>query len=344
MLKSRALRSVLVSVVPALLLAFVMSCKARRVEENVGQASQQPTEPQPSAMPSQSSSQQPVLAPPATLMTLPESAYGKTLLVDADAVYLLTANAAYRLVEGKDAVRMELDLGIGPAATRDAIVFWSNGAVYRAPKKGGKPRRVTSLPHQPQQFFAAGDRFAWLDHADDGRFTLQTMKGASPKVIHTTHRQVDVITMLEEHVVFAERTEEGKWRFASVPLDAGEVVYSAEHSGRTPAELVAAEHIHYYDGNSFEIRRLARDLKSEEVLVKGSVCSPMAVARQIFCGAVDGPYRISAKRPVPQLLAEGGGRSVTALAADGTRVVWVRDEGAEKLSVQAQHVADEPSP
>ena len=274
-------------------------------------------------------------------MTLPESAYGKTLIADSEAVYLLTAGAAYRLVEGKPPVKLELDLGIGPAATRDAIVFWSEGAIFLASRKTGKARRLVSLPHQPQQFVAAGEHFAWLDHADDGRFTIQTVRGQLPSVIHTTQRQVDVITMLGESVVFVERTEEGRWHFASVRLKGGDIVYSAGHTGRTPAQLVATEDIYYYDGNSFEIRRLARDLKSENVVAKGSVCSPMAVAGQVYCGAVEGPYQISEKRPVPLPLVEGGGRSVTALAANERRVFWVRDEGAEKLSVQSVTLSSE---
>lgn len=326
-----------------LAMLLVAACRAQRVEERVAEPATRATAAQPVLAPSQSAASAPSLAPPVTWMTLPESAYGKTLIADSDAAYLLTASAAYRMVEGKEPVKLALDLGIGPAATRDGIVFWSNGAVFLAPRKTGKARRLIALPHQPQQFVAAGEHFAWLDHADDGRFTIQTMKAKSPVVMHTTRLQVDAIAMVGDNVVFVERTDERQWRFASLPLAGGDVVYSAPHEGRTPAQLVAGRDIHYYDGNRFEIRRLGRDL-SESVVARGSVCSPMAVASEIYCGAVEGPYRISPERPVPLPLADGDGRSVTALAATERRVFWVRDEGAEKLAVQSVPVPREPAP
>lgn len=277
-------------------------------------------------------------------MTLPESAYGKTLIADPDAAYLLTSNAAYRLVEGAEPVRFALELGIGPAATRDAFVFWSNGAVYTAPKKTGKARRVLPLAHEPQRFVTAGDRFAWLEHADDGRFTVQVPKGQAARVIYTTMRQVDAIAMQRDRIVLVERSDDAKWRFVGVPLAGGDPVNSPEHDGRTPAQLVVEGDIHYYDGNRFEIRRLAADLQSEKVLVKGPVCSPIAVSSEIYCGAMEGPFQISERRPEPRRLADGGGRSVTTLAANGNRVVWVRDEGRDKLSVEFVNVPVEPAP
>lgn len=276
-------------------------------------------------------------------MTLSESAYGKTLIADPDAAYLLTSNAAYRLVPGAEPVKFELELGMGPAATRDAFVFWWDGAVYTAPKKTGKPRRLFSLAREPQRFVAAGERFAWLEHADDGRFTIQVPKGRAARVIHTTMQQVDVIAMHSDRVVFVERSEDKKWRFVGVPLAGGDPIYSPEHEGRTPAQLAVDGAIYYYDGNSFEIRRVAADLQSEKVLVKGPVCSPIAVAGDIYCGAMEGPFQISERRPEPRRLADGGGRSVTTLAANGSGVVWVRDEGREKLSVEYVNVPTEPA-
>ena len=60
----------------------------------------------------------PSLLRPTRLMKLPISAYSTSLALDDDAVYLLTSNAAYRLVAEKPAQGIELELGIGAVLTR----------------------------------------------------------------------------------------------------------------------------------------------------------------------------------------------------------------------------------
>lgn len=282
---------------------------------------------------------------PTRLFSLPESAYGTTLIVDADATYLLTRDAAYRLVVGQDALKMPLAFGNGPTATRDAFVFWSDGAVFQAPKKGGKPQRIASLPHEPQRFIASSEHFAWLDHADDGRYTIQALRDGKPRVLHTSRAEVDTIALFAEQIVFVERATDGKWRFAAVSLKGGEPIYSPEHTGRTPAMLAVDQGVHYYDGNSLEIRRLAPDLQSETTLLKGSICSPLAVVGpDLYCASVDGPLRVSLPEQKPIALSPSGGRTITSLAAGPGRVVWVRDEGAQALAVETVNVASRGAP
>lgn len=278
--------------------------------------------------------------PPTRLFALAESGYGKTLLVDPDAIYLMTKDAAYRLIVGREPVKLPLALGEGPAATRSAFVFWSDGAIFQASKKDGKARRVAPLAHQPQRFVASGEHFAWLDHADDGRFTVQTLEGKKPRVLYTSRVEVDTIAMLDELIVLVERAADSTWRFAAVSRNGGAPTYSKEHSGRTPAMLAVEKELYYYDGNAFEIRRLARDLASETTLVKGQICSPIAVAERIYCASVEGPFEISEQTPTPRRLAPEGGRTLTALAAGPGRVAWIREEGAEALAVETVSVSN----
>ncbi|MFZ5892698.1 MAG: hypothetical protein ACOY0T_16685 [Myxococcota bacterium] len=306
------------------------SCKSKRPEEPTSTpatviASVAPAAPIPSAAPEPE---------PTQLLALEESGYGTTLVADEEAFYLLTARAAYRLVPGQEPLKMPLDLGIGPAVMRDSIVFWSEGAIFRASKKSGKARRVIALPHQPQNFVASGEHFAWLDHADDGRFTIQALNAGKARVIFTTSNQVDAIAMLGERIFFVERSPDGTWRIGALAETGGEVSYSAVHEGRTPAMLAVERAVHYYDGNSYELRRLSLDARSEEVLVKGIICSPSSVWEQVYCGSVEGPFEISQASPTPRPLAARGGRMITAIAAGPTRVAWVRDAGENALVVE----------
>src|SRR5688572_3319804 len=85
---------------------------------------------------------QPPSALGSVMLSLPVSAYHVSIAAgDDDIFYLLTATAAYRLEPARATVVMPLDLGAGAAATRSSIVFWSQGAVWTAPKAGGAPRR-----------------------------------------------------------------------------------------------------------------------------------------------------------------------------------------------------------
>jgi hypothetical protein len=56
-------------------------------------------------------------APPATLLTLGIPAYGQSLSMDDEAIYLLTGTAICRILPGHNQLEMLLGLGIGAALT-----------------------------------------------------------------------------------------------------------------------------------------------------------------------------------------------------------------------------------
>ncbi|MGC4092834.1 MAG: hypothetical protein QM756_34110 [Polyangiaceae bacterium] len=313
--------------VAALVLA---ACRSNRAEEQLGP----PAAPALATL-SVASSSAPAPVPPAAteLLRLPQSAYGTVLAVADDAVYFATQDAAYRLEPGQAPTKTPLALGVGAAVGALDWVFWSEGAIWRAAKRGGKPRRVASLQHQPLYFALAGEQLAWLDRNDEGRFSVQVPASPKPRVLVSSGESIDAMTVLADDVVFVERLPAPRWRFGIVHSRGGEVRYSSEHTGRTPAQLATSRQgVTYYDGNAFELRRFGADLV-EQVLAKDVICSPLAAAESAFCASLEGPFEVTragGKRP----LAAAGGRTITNIAANAGRVAWVRDQGASALSVE----------
>jgi hypothetical protein len=144
---------------------------------------------------------------PTTLLTTGGSAYAATLALDDEGSYLLTGDAAYRLVPGRAPERWDLDLGISPALMGDHFLYWSGGAFRQAHKRGAEPSLVAAVAHQPQRVVASADRFAWLDQTDNGRFTIETLNGSvrsRPRVLLAPGGYVAALAMTEQRVYFVE--------------------------------------------------------------------------------------------------------------------------------------------
>jgi hypothetical protein len=145
--------------------------------------------------------------------------------------------------------------------------------------------------------------------------------------------------MQGEVLFFAERPDGSSWRVGRVPVTAGGgggVAFTSLRPGRSPSMLVArAGGATYYDGNRAEVRRLAPDLQSEQTLVTHFICSPLAVARHVYCARPEGIFELAAGAPPRQLVTgRGVERPVTDLAATATRLLWVVDAGPDRLEVR----------
>lgn len=267
------------------------------------------------------------------LLTLPISAYHPTLSIAEDAVYLLTESAAYRVAPGAEPQVFHLDLGQGAALTQNEFVFWSDGAVYLAPKLGGSRERVVALAHRPQYFVAAEDRFAWLDHSEDGKFAIQTVDGGKVRTLLAPAGQVVALTLMQDWAFFVEELGTGAWRIGGV-RQTNQPVYGAEHSGRPPSMLTFAhDELYYYDGPRSQISELSPDLQHERAWVKDVICSPIAVSVAAYCGSVEGVFAVS-EQAAPKLLEPNGGSMIAAIVANDARVAWLRDAGPDKLALE----------
>ncbi len=271
---------------------------------------------------------------PEQVLTLPVSAYHPTLTVADDAIYLLTADAAFRVAPGSPPQSFKLDLGIGAALTHSEIVYFSQGSVFLTPKRGGAPERVVTLPRRPQLFVADGDHFAWLDHAEDGHFSIQTASGGKARTLLAPQGNITALTMLEDWIFFVEAGDGGTFRVGGV-REEDHPVYTSVHVGRSPSMLTHAHDLlYYYDGPRSQITELTPDLARERAWVSGVICSPIAVSSSAYCGSVEGIYSVSEQQPKPNMLEQNHGSLVTAVSASNTRVAWLRDAGPDRLALE----------
>jgi len=275
----------------------------------------------------------PNIPSPKRLTSLPVSAYATSLAMDDDAVYLLTSHAAYRLVDGEPAHGIRLELGIGAVLTRSSFVFWSNGTIWSAPKQGGVTRELAQFPHQPQYFVGYEEAFAWVDQAEDGLYTIQTLDRRKPRVLLSSTGEIRALDMVGNAVYFVQRPADDSWRIGSVRLDGGAVDYGTTRKGRAPSQLAGLDGIYYYDLDTKRIMKVTLDLRQEEVQLKELVCSPIHVSKRIYCGCVEGLFDVSKDTHQPRVLVHDRPGSITNVAANSKAVAWVVDVGAEQLAV-----------
>ncbi len=273
---------------------------------------------------------------PVTVAQLDKSPYHTRLELTADAIYLLTMEGAFRLAPGQPPQESKLDLGEIGVATPSSFVFWSNGSFWLAPKKGGPPGRLANVKERPIFLVSVDERFAWLAPDGEGRHTVYVLRQGQPHAVHTLSGTVAGATMVDDRVIFVERVE-GGWRLGSVTTGGGPANFTATRKGPYPAMLAAAGDVYFYyweDKKTSEVWAVSPDLRNERVVASHVTCSPLAVADRVFCVNMEGLYEISPSSGLPKLLYPGDGASTTAITADRSRIVWVRERGADKLEVK----------
>jgi hypothetical protein len=270
---------------------------------------------------------------PTRLVSLPVSAYSTSLALEGEYVYLFTHNAVHRLVAGKPAQRIGLELGNGPVLAESGIIFWSKGAIWNASKDGGAVWRLARLSKQPEYFVASNGRFAWLDRADDGLYRVQSLNGQTPRVLVADQDQFSALHMVHDWVFFVKRAKDDSWRIGRVHVARGEPEYTESRTGPTPAMLTGTESVVYYDMERSEIRELTTDLKSESVWLKDFVCSPIYEAKDVFCARFEGLFEVLAASRKPKALSYGRRETITFLRANSKQVVWIADTGPDQLAV-----------
>ena len=298
-----------------------------------------------STVPDASASPPPLNVPipaPQRLTTLAVSAYRTTIAMDDDAVYLMTSNAAYRLHDGEPAQGILLDLGTGPVLTRSAFVFWSNGAIWSAPKNGGTTRLLAKFPHQPQYFVSSGEALAWVDQTEEGLYTIQTLDGQRPRVLLSSLGEIRALDMIGEVVYFVQRPVDDSWRIGFVHVDGRAPEFGITRKGRAPSQLVGSDGIYYFDMDSKRVLKLSLDLRHEEVQLKDLVCSPIHVSTRIYCGCVEGLFDVSMDTHQPRVLVYNRPGTITGITSNAKAVAWTVDVGADQLGLDLLPASEAP--
>jgi hypothetical protein len=277
---------------------------------------------------------------------MPISAYATSIAMDDDAVYLMTSNAAYRLVAGEPVRGIQLELGIGPVLTHSAFVFWSDGTIWSAPKQGGETRELGKFPHRPQYFVSSGEALSWVDETDDGLYTIQTLDARKPRVLASSTGEIRALDMIGDAVYFVQRPAAGTWRIGVVHVNGGAPEYGTTQTGRAPSQLAGSDGLYYYDLDRARVLKLSLDLRREEVQLKDLVCSPIHVSNRIYCGCVEGLFDVSKDTHRPRVLSYNRPGTITSITSTAAGVAWVVDLGSDQLAVDLLPAseAEGPSP
>jgi hypothetical protein len=205
-------------------------------------------------------------------------------------------------------------------------------------------QKVANLPHRPQYFVAWGEAFAWVSLGDDGVFAIQTLVAAEPKTLVSATGELSALNMIRDAVYFVERPTSGSWRMGVVRITGGSPEYTTARSGRRPALLTGEDAIYFYDVDRFRIRKVSLDLRRDDDVTGNLVCSPVHVARGIYCGSVEGLFAVERPSYEPRVLSHGRPGSITQVQSDAHKVVWTVDLGADRLAVDFLPVSPDGVP
>src|SRR6185369_9950920 len=147
------------------------------------------------------------------------------------------------------------------------------------------PSRLATLAAPPQRIASdiGSEEIAWLSHAADNRFALETLENGRVKRLYDSPGSIDALVVLGGAVFFVERPGTTGWRIGKAAFSGGQLSFTASKSGRWPAMLGGARELVYYEGSRREVLALAPDLQRERTLAKDFICSPLAVAASVYC-------------------------------------------------------------
>lgn len=280
---------------------------------------------------------EPKLARPVELLALKESAYGPLLEFDGESVVLLTLDAAHWITPGQQPERVPLSLGPHRALGASSIFYWSDGAFFAVPKRGGAKARLGAAA-EPSLLRAGGQRLVWIVSAElglagTGLSRVATLAEGRPVSLYETKAPLKTLHVLGDWAFFVEQSTSLEWRIGAVSLDASagaqrEPTFTRARRGRAPAMLVGRTELYFYESGERSVHRLSPDFVIDEVIAERVVCSPLAVAERVVCAQVSGIYEIARAEPNVRPLSTQPLGLVTALAVDSRRAAWVNDSGS----------------
>jgi hypothetical protein len=273
---------------------------------------------------------------PETLLRHQESAYGASLLPTPSALLVVTRGALVRL-ERSGAVRtFPGAFDVAPALLGGELVTHHDGALWAVSVEDGTRRRLAPSARAPRYLVSDGSELVAVSRAATGQDRLELVGPQGTRVLHESKVELVSPSAAEGLVYFVEAGSQASYRIGRLALADGALRFTDERPGRPPSTLVAtSEGVTFYDGTRRSVVRLSPELGREDMLAKGTICSPLAVARDVYCAHVGGLSSVRSDGGGSRQLAVEATGPVAALAADEERVFWVGDAGAEALVVRA---------
>lgn len=264
------------------------------------------------------------------------SAYHARLFAQGERVVLVTADGFTTF--DADGSAQEHPRALGPVAAvhGDALVFWRSGSLREVSLSGQDERRLLDMPEPPRYLLASGDRIAWIHSGGATGTSLGTLAGGQVRVVYQAAFGVSAPVLHAGSVYWVALRDDASWNVGRVDLDGGHEAWSEAHQGRPPAMLaVGHDGVYFYAGLQRGVRRLTFGLDREASVASGVVCSPLTVSRQVVCAQVGGLFAVSSSNPAPRFVAPERSGPITALAVTNESVVWVAENGDDRLVVRS---------
>lgn len=270
-----------------------------------------------------------------TLFESKASAYRSALAVDGAVVTVVTEDAIHRIVPDAPAQTRQMKVGSNPTFTRASVIFWRKGQLVAVPKGAGEERILGLIEHSPRQVVAAEDRYAWLAHDARLGSSISTFKKGKEAILYRTKQTLSAAVMLHDWVFFVESVSPGHFKIGGVPLSGRKPAFTPIKQGRTPSMLGVGEQLYYFDLMQRALIRITPDLVHESVVARDLVCSPFAVADQIYCSRVEGLFALPLDGGTPTVLTHQPYGLVARVAASPEMLAWINETGDEHLTVRA---------
>jgi hypothetical protein len=248
---------------------------------------------------------------------------------------VVTESTIYRFAEGKELEKREFRLDSDPAFTERSIIFWKEGRLWALPKGGGKEKKLGAVERRPYQIVASKDHYAWIDKDPQGSFSVQSLRGGEAHPLYRTTGSILTAAMMMDWVFFTESNAPGHFRVGAVSLSGRAPSFTKSRKGRTPSMLAAGkERLYYFDLEARRVVSLSPDLLEERVAAENIVCSPLAIAAQIFCARVEGLFSLPLSGGKPEVLTEEPLGLTARIAASSALLAWASDTGKDEMTLR----------
>jgi len=275
-----------------------------------------------------------------TLLELPQSAYGTSLHLGEDATYLLTATAVHRvpndpeLAAADDTPPRSLPLGAAAIVHDGEILYWSDEALRTTKLEGGPSTVIAEVPTEIREIAAGEGGLAWVRQDEQGGYLIEA-RGATEPLLRAKESLTSLVAIRGGVAVVRSGSGPG-YHLVHIAFADRRVTESEPIIGRTPSMMVAHDgNLYYYDGPGRAVRRVPGDLQEGRPISKGTICSPIAVGRAVFCAEVGGVYAIDESTGQARAVSPETNGFVAAIEAVGDRVAWVTDTGNDGLVVRS---------
>lgn len=282
------------------------------------------------------------------LLRLDVSAYHAQIRATGATISLLTSEAVYTLRRDQPPQRVALSVEGSVAMNDQRVVYYSKGSLRELKLGETQASELAKTGLVPYLLFASDEQVSWVAVGADQKHRLYSLRADYKTPIYESDGAIAGLVIRGEQIFFIEALnarssalsptgesarQEQKWTMKSIHIDGGAITEGPTWLGRTPAMLVAHDQLFFYQGQENKVYRVSADFAATSIAAHDLICSPLALADDLYCAHVAGVTQVSLDSGASTQLPIQPTGPITAIHYGAPGLLWVTDVGANKLEL-----------